>query len=198
METLSYGGVGWWLDLRRGRWIAGLLVAVTACSGHANRAPLSSAGATTTAVGFRPVAIGQQASVDDWRVSARGFHTVSGSLHGVAPLTASHWLVVDLRITNAGRVARPFFAPDQVALVYLTPALETSGAKGARDCLTGFCERSPDIGGDASPLQSMESVVETFGFLVPERANGFRVVIRASLYKQTQLSQAQTINLSCC
>jgi hypothetical protein len=108
------------------------------------------------------------------------------------------WLVVDLTIRNAGRVAMPFFAPDQVALVYLTPALEADGAHSGRDCLTGFCERSPDAGGDASPVRPAGSVAETFGFLVPDRANGFRIVIRASLDDQTQQSQAQTINLSCC
>jgi hypothetical protein len=103
-----------------------------------------------------------------------------------------------LKITNAGRVAMPFFAPDQVALVYLTPALEADGAHSGRDCLTGFCERSPDTGGDASPVLPARSVTETFGFWVPDRANGFRIVIRASLDDQTQQSQAQTINLSCC
>jgi hypothetical protein len=92
----------------------------------------------------------------------------------------------------------PFFAPDQVALAYLTPALEAEGAHRGRDCLTGFCERGPDGGGDGSPVRPAGSVAETFGFLVPDQANGFRIVIRAPLNEQTQHSQAQTINLSCC
>jgi hypothetical protein len=159
---------------------------------------VSDARATTPTVEAAPATIGYEVSVGHWRVSASGFHTVDGSLHGVVPPTGSHWLVVDLTIRNAGPVAMPFFAPDQVALAYLTPALEADGANRGRDCLTGFCERGPDAGGDASPVRPAESVAETFGFLVPDRANGFRIVFRASLKDQTQQSQAQTINLSCC
>jgi hypothetical protein len=173
-------------------------VGLAACSAHTHGAPLLRARATTTALGVQSIAIGHEASVGDWRVGARGFHTVSGSFHGVVPSTGSRWLVVDLSIRNAGRVAMPFFAPDQVALVYLTPALEADGANGVRDCLAGYCERGPDAGGDASPVRPAESVAETFGFLVPDRANGFRIVIRTSLDDQTQHSQAETINLSCC
>jgi hypothetical protein len=115
--------------------------------------------------------------------------------------------VTHLRITNPERTSQVWFAPDQITLIYLTPALEhQKPGAGGWTCTTGYCEKSPDLGhgGDtreANTIRSGETVRWPFAFLIPDGANGFRLLLRTAIVVRgvsQRQQQSVLVNLSCC
>jgi hypothetical protein len=84
-----------------------------------------------------------------------GYFRVRHVVDGLRALEGSNWLVTRFTVTNSDSRARVFFAPEQVGLIYLTPALEKTPKfpPSGRGCASGYCERNLEFGGDTHPVQ---------------------------------------------